>query len=144
MKQQTHAKGQSLVEAVVTLGVVILLVSGLVVGSTLSLGRADNSKSRSLATTYAQEGLELARKERDAGWSQFVSVRSGRFCVDEGAIVDGTTPCPLVNGAFYRELVFTPGTEVPVETMSITSTVSWYQGNQEVFVTLETQLTDWK
>jgi len=144
MKQPIIKKGQSLVEAVVTLGVVILLVSGLVVGSTLSLGRAGNSKSRSLATTYAQEGLELARRERDAGWSQFVSVRSGRFCVEESAIVEPATPCPIIGGAFYRELVFTPGTEDPVKTMNVISTVSWYQGNQEEHVILETQLTNWK
>ena len=59
-------RGASLIESVVTLGVVILLITGLVVSMTSSLQSAQASKSRSLAVQYAQEALEIVRQERDS------------------------------------------------------------------------------
>jgi len=71
MKQQ---QGQSLVEMIVVIGVVVLLTTGIVVGTTTSLSRSETSETRSQALSYAQEGIELARGLRDAGWNTFTAL----------------------------------------------------------------------
>ncbi|MFH0749860.1 MAG: hypothetical protein V1917_03025 [Candidatus Gottesmanbacteria bacterium] len=136
-KQQYH--GQSLVESVVTLGVVVLLVTGLIVGTTSSLRYAENSRSRSRATQYAQEGIELARKERDAGWIAFA--RTGMFCVDRSGAIP-SDPCELIDNRFTRELRY----EYDVGNMNVNvqSSVSWIEGGATKNITLQTTLTDWK
>lgn len=135
--------GQSLVESVITLGVVILLVTGLVIGTTSALSYAQDSRMRSLATQYAAEGLEIARRERDAGWTAFA--RSGSFCVDETALIP-SEPCQLIGGRFTRMLTYTPDTSTTeVHQVIVTSVVYWVDRNAETkSISLQTTFTDWK
>jgi type II secretory pathway pseudopilin PulG len=63
--------GQSLVEVVVALGVVILLVSGLIIGTTAVTRANQINRARSLATKYVQEAIEIVRHDRDNDWTSF-------------------------------------------------------------------------
>ncbi len=139
MKQ--HVRGQSLVESVVTLGVVILLVTGLVVGTTSSLKYAQSSKSRSVATQYAAEGLELARKERDAGWVAFA--RDGNFCVGATGEIP-TEPCTLIDGKYTRTLTYTCDNVLDPQSVIVVSTVTWIEGGTTKTIVVQTTLTNWK
>jgi Tfp pilus assembly protein PilV len=140
-------RGQSLVEAVVTLGVVVLLVTGLIVGTTSSLRYAENSRTRNLATQYAQEGLELARQKRDDGWSTFIKL-SGMRCVkidDQGVtVIADIGTCPETDGRFTRTISFTPDSQVEKEItqMIVVSSVSW--SASAIPIALQTTLTNWK
>lgn len=143
LKRKTLFIGQSLVESVITLGVVILLVTGLVIGTTSALSYAQDSRTRSVATQYASEGLEIARRERDAGWTAFA--RSGTFCVDASAAIP-SDPCQLIAGRFTRTLTYVPDTTTTeVHQVVVTSVVSWIDRDAETkSLSLQTTFTNWK
>lgn len=138
------ARGVSLIESVVTLGVVMLLITGLVVGMTASLQNAQGSKSRALAVQYAQEALEIMRQERDTNWATFAA-RGGQINYCMGGTGQLTTPvdgvCPVFAGTFSRKMTFT--LTDPKE-MNVVVIVSWTEGNSTKNVTLQTKYTQWK
>ena len=88
-------RGISLIEAVVTLGVVMLLISGLVVGMTSSLQNAQASKARGVAVQSAQAALEIIREERDSNWTTFASRDVTGTCTNY--CMDGTGQLTVVN-----------------------------------------------
>jgi len=133
--------GQSLIESVVTLGVVLLLVTGIVVGTTSSLRYAENSKARSVATQFAQEGLEIARNDRDMGWSTFA--RSGTFCVDTAGVYTAP-PCAPIDGRFTRQLIYSY--DQVLKQVTVETVVSWVESAAptQKEVRLQTMFTKWK
>jgi len=140
MYRQKHIVfGQSLVESVITLGVVILLVTGLVVGTTSALKYAQSSRARSTATQYASEGLELARRERDTSWSSFA--RNGSFCVDATGSIP-SEPCSLLENKYSRTVTY--DFDDAAESVAVTSVVSWPEGAEIKEISLQTTLTNWK
>lgn len=60
-------KGQTLIEVLVAFGIAVTLVSVITVTVIFALSSTQFSKNKSLATQYAQEGMEIARRIRDAG-----------------------------------------------------------------------------
>ena len=71
MKKNT---GQSLVEMVVAIAVVLLVILALVAVTTVSVRNASFSRNQALATKYAQEAVEKVRAYRDQNsWSDFTS-----------------------------------------------------------------------
>ncbi len=138
-RQKRIIAGQSLVESVVTLGVVILLVTGLVVGTTSALKYAQSSRARSTATQYASEGLEFARRERDRSWTSFA--RNGNFCVDATGSIP-SDPCALLDNKYSREITY--DYDETSESVVITSVVSWAEGAEIKEISLQTTLTNWK
>lgn len=144
-----HTRGVSLIETVVTIGVVMLLITGLVVGMTASLQNAQGSKLRALAVGYAQEGLEIVRQERDDSWATFASRdTSGNktdYCMGDtgqlSGLVDGA--CPPFAGSFSRVVSFTIDLLDPGQ-MDVTVIVSWIEGSATKNVSLKTTYTQWK
>ncbi len=134
-------KGQSLVESVVTLGVVILLVTGLVVGTTSALKYAQSSRARSIATQYAAEGLELARRERDSGWGAFA--RAGTFCVGSSGTIS-SEPCDALDAVYSRTLTYTLDNADDPQMVTVVSSVTWVEGAENKILSLQTTLTNWK
>jgi type II secretory pathway pseudopilin PulG len=138
------ARGVSLIESVVTLGVVMLLITGLVVGMTSSLRNAQGSKARTQAVQYAQEALEIARQERDNNWATFADRATQiNYCLGSAgqwsAPIDGT--CTPFLGTYSRLMTFTL---VDPKQVNITVTVSWTEGGSTKNVSLQTILTKWK
>lgn len=62
--------GQSLVEAVVSIGIALAIITGLVVLAVGAVRTATLSRNRSLAVQYAQEGIEALRSIRDRDFSE--------------------------------------------------------------------------
>lgn len=142
MRHNQH--GQTLVEMIVVVTIVVLLATGIVAVTTVSLARSQTSKIRSEAVTHAQAGLELARGLRDTSWADFVvkgSAAGSTYCV--GTFTP--PPCSVnINGTFTRfvRLQFTQ--VAGVDTMIVTSSVSWGAGTPNNTVHLVTYLTQWK
>lgn len=137
--------GQSLVEAVVTLGIVLLMLSGLVIATISSLHDVRVSKNRAIASQYGQEILEIARRERDSGWSAFLAKDGKKYCVNGQGVLSetvGISSCPEVGSGFRRTLDFayTPAGQ----TMDVASTVSWTEGAMTKTASFVTILTQWK
>lgn len=137
-------KGQTLVEVVVVIGVVVLLVTGLIAGTTTSLKSAQSGRIRSQAVSYAQEAIESVRSIRDRSWSTFMEY-SGSYCLGSDLIFNpspGTCSVNITGGenSFTRSVNF--NWQDPK--MVITATVSFVEGESTRNVVLETYLTQWK
>lgn len=139
-----NVRGQSLVEIVVSVGVVALLITGVVVATTISLKNSQSATLRSLAVQFAQEGLESTRLLRNAAWEEFQGY-AGLWCLDKN---NAWTPavagsCPAnIDGTFTRGVTFVWN---PLEErMEITISVSWDDGGVPRDTTIETYMTDWQ
>ncbi len=148
---QKYKRGQTLVEIVVVVSVVLMLVSALVVGSISALRNSQKGKDRSLATKYAQEGIELSRKLRDNGWSTFLTYGDPgpkTWCLPKdnvwpaSPIITSTSECDgNVDTIYNRNIKFL--WNVSENRMEVTVTVSWgdISGSQQNQLT--TYLTKW-
>ena len=137
-------RGVSLIESVMTLGVMILLITGLVVGMTLSLRNAQASKARSLAIQYAQEALEIVRRERDTSWITFAergTTGGTEYCMDGNGTLTITGSCAPFTGSFSRKVTFTL---IDSGKMDVVVTVFWVEGSGTKQVSLKTTYTRWK
>jgi Tfp pilus assembly protein PilV len=138
-----NTRGQSLAEIVVTIGIVALLVTGVVAATTTSLRNNQAGRVRSLAVQFAQEGIELTRELRGAGWSDF-QVYSGLWCLDKNGIwTQAVGSCaPNIDGTFTRSVTFT--WNATDERMEVAVTVAWNDSGIPRSTTIETYLTNWK
>jgi type II secretory pathway pseudopilin PulG len=152
-------KGQTLVEVVVALGVVILLVTGLITGTVFSLKASQNSRARSLATKYVQEAIEIARKDREISWYNFTSL-SGDYCMPENSI--SFLEAPVHSGTcnqsdyikldspqivFIRTVKFDSIAAVPSvnpDLIRVTATVTWKEGDTTRTSQATTDFTNWR
>lgn len=147
-------RGQSLIEMIVVIGIVVLLATGIVVGTTVSLSGVQSSGLRSSAVQYAQQGLELARAKRDAGWTAFAAMGTGDpapvYCVgSDGDFGTATSNCTAVNISpqFIRSITLQlVDTGDPAETkVTVDSVVKWGDSsNPDNKVEFKTELTQWK
>jgi Tfp pilus assembly protein PilV len=143
MLQTTSECGQSLVEMIVVIGMVVLLTTGIIAGTTASLSRTETSRVRSVALSHAQAGIELTRAMRDNGWAAFAAKgsRPTTYCVGDFTTV---APCPVnIDSKFTRSVTLELTTigSPPTSTMKVTSQVVWDPSNA---VQLTTYLTQWK
>lgn len=139
------SSGQSLVEAVVVVGVVVLLVTGLVAGTTASLKSAQSGRIRSQAVSLAQEGIEIVRGIRDKNWNTFSAYDPDTYCLgeDQTLILRIGTCSPNITtpeGSFTRSVSF----RWQNPTMIVTLLVSYIDAEVTKDVTLNTYFTQWK
>lgn len=138
--------GQSLIEMIVVIGVVVLLATGIVAGTTASLAATQQNQLRAKALRLAQQGIELTRALRDAGWNSFsrMGTAPSVYCVGEdGAFTISSSACtaPTLEGLYIRSVSLTLTGGV----MAVDSAVSW--GNTSASkntVELKTTLTQWQ
>lgn len=128
MKKQE--KGQSLIEVLAALGVVVLVLLALITVTTISIRNATFAKNQSLATSYAQELIEEARDLRDSNKETFFTDES--LC-DLAPDPDSAPPftlervCTLVGG----------------DKMQVLVTVTWTDAKGDHKSELYTELTRW-
>lgn len=106
-----NESGQSLMEVLLAFGVSILIMGAIVSRVIASLDNAQYSKNQNLATTYAQEGLDIVRRIRDASWIDFENRVDGNYCLPSNtsnlAVYDGNeckTPALLLDNLFARKI----------------------------------------
>lgn len=142
VKQQ----GQSLVEMIVIVGVIVLLATGIIAGTTASLSRSETSRVRSEALSHAQAGIELARGLRDDGWAAFAAMNSSEsYCVGSDGNFGVHQPSCT---AFNIENTYIRSVKLELtdsDTMNVTSKVVWGDTTNPLnTVHLTTYFTDWK
>ncbi len=147
-RRYRNSSGQSVVEAVVVIGIVILLVTGLIAGTTSSLKATQSSRARSKAVKYAQEGLELARTLRDQGWATF-EAKVGTWCIGQDNVWPVTPSASCAsnitdqeNNVFTRGVTITP--DAPNQRVVVVADVSWIEGSQTRTTQLKTYFTRWR
>ncbi len=137
-------RGQSLVEVVVAVGVVILLVTGLIAGTTSSLKGSEFSRYKSRALKYTAEGIETVRSMRDTSWAS-LAAKSGVWCLDSSGVWSqpGGGSCTInVDGFFTRSATF--GWDSINSRMTVDMVVSWTDGSGTHKSELITYFTQWK
>lgn len=145
--KNTCESGQTLAEVVVAIGVVVLLVTGLVFGTSITLKASQYGKARSQAVQYAQEAIEIVRTLRDNGWTTFRTygdVEPIPWCLDKSGV---WTPlsgaCSANIDEFYTRQVTLTWIEIGTK-MKVDVVVSWIDGNKSYTVPISTYFTQWK
>jgi Tfp pilus assembly protein PilV len=144
MKKESQ-RGQTLLELIISIGVVVFVMLGLVVAVTSSLRFSQASRNRSRAVKYAQEAIEITRQLRDANlWDTFLgytNMTSKVWCLSKErvwTVEDGN--CTPLDGVYTRNVTLTwddPRVIVNVD-------VSWQDGSRVLHSRLDTYLTQWK
>lgn len=150
-KNTLYRRGQSLVEAVVAVGLISVVLVSLMSAVTFSLGNIKVGKSRAEATKYAQEGLEWLRNVRDEDWKTFAAKAVGAgpttYCINSLSwTLENCPPANYISGTnLVREVTLSGNGTSPADhtKVSATLTVKWVQGNKSSDVTLNSSFTDW-
>lgn len=146
--------GQSLIEAVVAVAVVIVLVTGIIAGTTSSLRSSAYARARSEATKLVQQAIEIARADRDANWSTFYARSGNSYCLGNAnvliAAADPVADCAnnksitasslTINFTRYITFSYDSGNE----RMIVTAFVIWNEGSAQRTSRAETYFTQWK
>lgn len=147
--------GQSLVEVVVALGIVLLLVSGLVAGTTYSLRFARASKERTEAIHLATDAIEQIRRLRDKNWDTFKALcnpdpnppnqcltQNYSMCTDGSLTTDPQCPSGLRDLLYNRIVLFEY--DAITDMVIVTAATHWGEAGENRTVRLKTYLTKWK
>ncbi|OGC38001.1 hypothetical protein A2155_01905 [candidate division WWE3 bacterium RBG_16_52_45] len=132
-------KGQSLVEAVVAIGIALIVVTGLVVLAVGAVRSATLSRNRSVAVQYAQEGLEALRSVRDRDFTDLPDSGTNKLFWDgsQWNAISGSEAIDLYSRSFTSSLI-SPGK------IKIVMTVGWADSAGSHTLDLTTYLTDWQ
>ncbi len=146
-KTKPGLKGQTVVEAAVAIGIILLIVAALVGVGIGALRSATLSKNRSRATAYAQEAMEAIRSIRDRSFTTLATCCGTPPC---GPCVlsrtDSQWGCASGSGELL-ENIFTRSfsiDEVTTGQLEIAVSVSWTDSAGDHTVNLVSYLTDWR
>lgn len=125
-------RGQTMIEALVSIGVAITILSAITAVVLSSLNNSTFTKNQDLATTYAKEGIETIRRYTTSNYDKFVTDYPAReYCLDSrNTLCDkaggGGTLCRDEDG----NVVVTAGTCNGVKTEIYIREVTLTRGNQ--------------
>ena len=139
-------KGQSLVEAVVGLAIAIILISMFAIITNTSLTSSQKGKDQNLATQFAQEGIELARKDRKI---PLAAGTTATYCVRESAEglqdpPEGTCTTANISGIYLRSVTLSaidPAGSCGANTYQVSSKVAWTDGKCTVKFCRDVEIT---
>ncbi len=125
-------KGQTLIEALVALGVLSILMYTIAIAVLSALSNSQFGKNQSLATQYAEEGIEFMHQLRDTDYTTFTGLTATPYCLNK--LTNGynvskliPTPCfqPNVDN-FYRTITVTQtGTNCGTNIAQVRVNVAW-------------------
>lgn len=104
--------GQTLLEAVVAIGILVVILTASATAIITSINNATFTKNQNLANKHAQEGMEYIRNLKRSNFGTFNLIAEGVYCMDDDAARTRTNAvgsCTTVNIAdgtsqFIREL----------------------------------------
>jgi len=125
--QLANSSGQSVIEVVVALSLVVLVILGLVKVSVTSINNTAFARDQRTATKYAQEGIENARQ-----------------CKEENEVAFWNRACPELAAPsetrFTREITYTQIEEGKIQ---VDVVVNWTDSKGQHQSNLTTYLTKW-
>jgi type II secretory pathway pseudopilin PulG len=140
-----NTSGQTFIETIIIVSIVAIVITALVSASTASLKVTGFTSLKSQATKYAQEGIELARQERDASWSVFYnrSQPTRTWCLDKAGVWSQQSPCPVnIDNTFTRSIQLSyDGVNQRIEARVI---VTWRDGAEIRSSKITTFFTNWR
>lgn len=110
IKTTRNHHGQTLIESLVALGIIIVVMSAIGVVIATSLYNSQFVRDQNLANKYSQQGMELIRNIQQGDISSFASLDGNGYCIDGALILPSSDPkCSndLANiGNMYRRINF--------------------------------------
>lgn len=137
--KDTEQVGSSLVEVILITMVVATVLTAIAASVSMSAKNTSENKKRSMATSFAQETLEMFHRERyTLGWGSFQSaLSSGTYCFNTlpadsaSFIVISLGPCDegsvIVDTTYKREAILT----ISADKIKVESMVTWIDDDQE-------------
>jgi len=103
-------KGQTLLEAVIALSVLVITLAAIAISIVIALNNSIFLKNQNLANKYAQEGIEHIRnlKITDFGEYKLKATVGSVYCLD-GSFEFSPLPCIINVGSFKRDVRFESG-----------------------------------
>lgn len=139
--------GQALIESVVVIGVVLVLVVGLLAGSTSVLKTSRYGKAKALSVSYAQEAVEVVRGIRNASWTTFSGYAGTTKCLDDTNALSpepvGGCAINIHNGDFIRSVAFSYPDPLDLTKVEVDVSASWNDGSAHS-TNLTTIFTQWR
>jgi hypothetical protein len=68
MRQRTHHRGQSMLEALLAIGIIVTSVSSSITVVSAAINAEKDSESTIVGSNLAREGIEAVRSVRDSNW----------------------------------------------------------------------------
>ncbi len=148
-------QGQTILEVVVALSLIVLFLSGIVIIEILAIKNMDYSQNVSLATRLARQQIDRARIVRDSAGIDALAICLSNPCYINSYL----TPVPVTpTGTYGQSMRLTPATtlDCPLPEVTITPTpisykttvrVSWSENlavTPPPLVELSSCLTDWR
>jgi Tfp pilus assembly protein PilV len=133
-KIDPESRGQTLIEAMIALASILLTLTAISVAIITSVSNSQFIKNQTLASKYAQAGIELMRNYRNTDPPGFDG-REGVYCLGEGnALSETPGACnpqtdPYIDGVFKREVEFTKNALVDCDGGTrVSVSVYWQSG----------------
>ena len=133
-----YESGQSLIEILLALALAVVVITGITFGVTSSLKNATFSKNQNLASSYAQEGMEIVRGIRDRSLNVFTSLPGGpNQCLAQNSTTLVPRSGPDCNGEgnvgiFIREITLNNNSSdctTGANNTKVTVQVKWSDNN---------------
>lgn len=149
-REETRVRrGQSLFEVMFAVAVSSLILYAIVSVASVSVRNSNFSKNNSLATSYAQEGLEYLRELKDIDWKN-LNDRTPTSSPKNLGTLTLWSYSPIVKDSTGNDTIFSRTVELTYQTtktandtIEATVLVTWVdsQGNHEVKTV--TRFTNW-
>lgn len=102
-------KGQVLIEAIVAIAVIAFVLAGIVSALISAVNNSTFAKNQNIATNLAQEGIGIARDQKEIDFNTFKAKDSGSgttYCVSKDKVIALVNPCPPADSRdiFIRKL----------------------------------------
>ncbi len=121
-------KGQTLIEVLAALTILAIIAVSVTAIVTSSLNNSQFAKNKTLATKYAQQGMEAMRELRNNDYSQFRTY-SGTYCLSViPAVLATRPPCTTPNVANFLRTVDMGLGGCGANTTRVIVMVSWSDG----------------
>jgi len=126
-----NQKGQTLVEVLAGLGLILIVVTALIGMGVVALKASTSARNRTVAAKLANEGMELVRSERDQNtWDDFVTLTWSNQSITVGSV------------AFIRKTAITATADSGKK--KIVVTVEWPESSGTKTTSVTSYLTDWR
>lgn len=121
-------KGQTIIEAVVALSIILLIISAIAIVIVNALYNSQFIRNQNTANKYAQQGMEFVKNLQQNNLSSFALYDNGTYCIDTTLSPSALTSiCDTINaGSPKRTIDFIRGSsECSTIETKVTVTVKW-------------------
>lgn len=150
-------KGQSVIEVIVAVAILIIIAGSSVIAILGSLSSTRLAEEETQATLFSTEGVEAVQSIRNQGWDNLTNGSYGVSKAGGTWVFSGSSDDPDDTNKFSRSVtvvdverdgegnIVASGGTVDDDTKQITSTITWnFTPSRQNTVTLASYLTNWQ